>query len=258
MTSCVSPVAVFLMERWAFATREPAADVTVPDRVPSPTCAETWIDARAPITKTRNVRKEAAFPIAVDGRSCRIAFAMDSNCLWHHFIDQYFSVFNGCFLRFGNGRSQNDVFRDNRVKPLQFRNQERGLCNCAGWNCSERFVVIQVNLFKNLHTPGCPSEVHALACWVILHFVNSAFAVQHLNNLSIVRIHHHHLARFIKVSGFHPASDKKAMMHRIQSQSMGHWPSRNRPASDNRAFSTVNNGYLTRSPKNHIQSWRRR
>jgi hypothetical protein len=40
---------------------------------------------------------------------------------WHHIVDQNLGFFDCCFLRLGNWGSQNDVLRDNSVKPVQFR-----------------------------------------------------------------------------------------------------------------------------------------
>src|SRR3989442_5292808 len=115
--------------------------------------------------------------------------------------------------------SKNEVLRNCRVEPLQFRHPEASLGYCPGRNLSEKLEVIRVHLLEYGDRAGCPYEIDAPGCRVVLEVIGAANTVQHLNHFSRFRIHDDQLPRFILVSAsdftgmwFHPATHKQAMM----------------------------------------------
>src|SRR6266404_3871732 len=113
--------------------------------------------------------------------------------------------------------------RDSRVEPLQFRHPKTGFRYRPGRNFSEKLEVVRVHLLEHGNRAGCPHEVDASGCRVILEVVGAAHAVQPLNHFSRLRIDDCQSARFMLVPApyvarvcRHPAANKQAMMVQIQ------------------------------------------
>src|SRR5882762_5599713 len=67
--------------------------------------------------------------------------------------------------------------RDSRVEPLQFRHPKTGFRYRPGRNFSEKLEVVRVHLLEHGNRAGCPHEVDASGCRVILEVVGAAHAI---------------------------------------------------------------------------------
>src|SRR5882672_4443469 len=144
---------------------------------------------------------------------------------------------------------ENVVPRDSRVEPLQFRHPKTCLGYCPGRNFSEKLEMVRVHLLKYSNGAGCPNEIDASGGCVILEVVSAAYTVKRLNHFSSLCVDDSELPRFMLVSAsdvprvcLHPASNKQAMMGRIQSCGVGHRTSGDWPLGDHGAFFEINDG----------------
>src|SRR5882762_865249 len=133
--------------------------------------------------------------------------------------------------------------RDSRVEPLQFRHPKTGFRYCPGRNFSEKLEVVRVHLLKHSNRAGCPHEVDASGCRVILEVVGATDAVQPLNHFSRLRIDDCQSARFMLVPApyvarvcYQSTTNKQAMMGRVQASGMRYRPSGDWPLGDHGAF----------------------
>src|SRR5258706_8341787 len=149
-------------------------------------------------------------------------------------------------------RSENVVPRDSRVEPLQFRDPEPCLRDCPGRNFSKELEVIRVHLLKNSNSASCPDEVNAPGGRVILEVVCAAHAVQQLHHFSGLCVDDNQLPRFTLVPpsniagvSYSPATDKQAMMGRVQPPGLRNRASGDWPLGDARAFFEIDDGNMT-------------
>src|SRR5467141_4257652 len=151
--------------------------------------------------------------------------------------------------------------RDSRVEPLQFRHPKTGFRYRPGRNFSEKLEVVRVHLLKHSNRAGCPREVDASGCRVILEVVGAAHAVKRLNHFPRLGVHDSQLSRFMLVPASnvarmcrHSAADKQAMMGRIQTRGVGHWASGDGPLCDHGAFFEIDDRNVAVTPHKISQS----
>src|ERR1700737_451449 len=148
-------------------------------------------------------------------------------------------------------RSENVMPRDSRVEPLQFRGPEPWLRYCPGRNFSKKLEVIRVHLLKNSNSASGPDEVNAPGSRVVLEVVCAPHAVQHLHHFPRLRVDDNQLPRFTLVPpsniagvSYRSATDKQAMMCRVETSGMRHRASGDWPLGDHRAFFEIDYGNM--------------
>src|SRR5258706_8794919 len=142
------------------------------------------------------------------------------------------------------GCSENEVLGHSRVESLPFRNPQATFGHCSRRNLCNKPEVERVNLLKYADRTRCPWAVDASSRFVIVNgVIGAAQIVERLHHFPRFRIHHYQLPRYVLVSTskfpsvrVDPATYKQAMMDWVQTRSMRHRTTSNRPLGNNRAL----------------------